>query len=268
METKWSVILRRSAILLICITVLLFEAVMYNRYYRIGCTTQELELQTMLPAQASVQETEVPQEKVVYLTFDDGPSKVTPQVLDVLKQEGVPATFFVMAAENNKEFLPTLERTVAEGHLVALHTCTHEYKKIYQNADSFWEDIEALKQAIAPYGCGEANILRFPGGSSNTVSRKYGGSDLMKTLKAQATEKGYRYVDWNVCGNDSIGGTPSAAHIYRDVVNSVDGQDVCVVLLHDAATNKNSAQALPDMIKWFKNAGYRFDTVDHLDRQI
>lgn len=275
MEMKWSIILRRSAITLMVAALLLFEAVALQRYTVPGCRAEDLALQNLLPAQAPVSGgalTDSPKptsdEKVVYLTFDDGPSATTEAVLDVLQTEGVPATFFVMADGNNEKHLPLLERSVVEGHLIALHTCTHTYKKIYQSPEAFWADIEALKANLAPYGCGNTPILRFPGGSTNTVSRKYGGSEIMKTLKAQATERGYRYVDWNVCGNDSVGGTPSAANIYRDVLDDVDNKNVCVVLLHDSPTNKNTAQALPDIIKWFKNAGYRFDTVDHLDRQI
>ena len=203
-------------------------------------------------------------EKVVYLTFDDGPSATTDTVLDVLKEEGVPATFFVVSAENNAKYLPTLARTVAEGHLVGLHSASHRYSKIYSSTDAFWQDIDELQAAIAPYVPEPCTCLRFPGGSSNTVSRKYGGSGIMKELKAQAEEKGYRVVDWNVCAEDAVGGHPTVQEIYDNVVREVDDRASCVVLMHDTAATKNTAKALPDIIRWFKNAGYRFDTVDHL----
>ena len=263
METNWNVILRRSGLVVICLSVLFFEAVMLSKGSAVGCSAEDLELQNILPAQAST-DSAAPQEKVVYLTFDDGPSKITEQVLDTLKAENVPATFFVISAENNAEYLPLLSRTVSEGHVVALHTCTHAYKEIYASPEAFWQDIENLKTALAPYGCSESKILRFPGGSTNTVSYKYGGSGIMKTLKAQALERGYRFVDWNISADDSLGGKPSASHIYSKVINGVGSKTSCVVLMHDSSINKATAQALPDIITWFKNAGFRFDTIDHL----
>ena len=206
------------------------------------------------------------EDKVVYLTFDDGPSKPTESVLDVLQAEGVPATFFVMAAENNEKYLPILERTAAEGHLIALHTCTHEYNQIYQSAEAYWEDLAALREKLLPYVPAEQEIqwIRFPGGSSNTVSHRYGGSGIMKQLAAEAGERGLVYIDWNVSAEDAVGGHPSASTIYNNIVRGVDGKDICIVLMHDTNATKNTAAALPDVIRWFKNAGYRFDTVDHL----
>ena len=87
----------------------------------------------------------------------------------------------------------------------------------------------------------------------------------MKDLKAQATEKGYHYVDWNVCADDAIGGHPSAEKIYNNVIRDVGDKHRCIVLMHDTKATQNTAAALPDIIRWFKNAGYRFDTVDHLE---
>ena len=230
----------------------------------VGCSnddlTAPLEVMTEDPSE---------EEKVVYLTFDDGPSSTTEAVLAILKKEEVPATFFVIAAENNEKYLPLLERTAAEGHMIALHTCTHDYKAIYQSPSAYWQDIDALKEKLSAYVDPQELVwLRFPGGSTNTVSHKYGGSSIMKDLKAQATEKGYHYVDWNVCADDAIGGHPSAEKIYNNVIRDVGDKHRCIVLMHDTKATQNTAAALPDIIRWFKNAGYRFDTVDHLEREI
>ena len=208
-------------------------------------------------------------DKVVYLTFDDGPSATTESVLDTLKAEGVPATFFVMAADNNEEYLPLLERTVQEGHLIALHTCSHDYKSIYKSPDAYWDDLQKLREKLLPYVPADHEIkwLRFPGGSTNTVSHRYGGSDIMKKLKADAESRGFTYVDWNVCAEDSLGGHPSASTIYNNIIREVGDKNTCVVLMHDTNATKNTAAALPDVIRWFKNAGYRFDTVDHLEKK-
>lgn len=112
----------------------------------VGCTQEDLaDTRAVMAVQASVSGSTDAQsgaaaDKVVYLTFDDGPSATTESVLDTLKAEGVPATFFVMAADNNEEYLPLLQRTVQEGHLIALHTCSHDYKSIYKSPDAYWDD--------------------------------------------------------------------------------------------------------------------------------
>lgn len=206
--------------------------------------------------------------KVVYLTFDDGPSAVTEQVLDVLLKEDVCASFFVMGDKCHEKYLPLLSRTIAQGNLVALHSFAHEYSQIYKSDKAFWEDISALRIKLEPYVDDIPNILRFPGGSTNTVSRKYGGREIMNVLKQEATDNGYKYVDWNVCANDAVGGHPSAKQIFNTVTKQSEGISTCVVLFHDTNNTKTTAEALPDIIKYFKDKGYRFDTVDHLDKQI
>ena len=103
--------------------------------------------------------------------------------------------------------------------------------------------------------------LRFPGGSTNTVSRRYGGKGLMQQLKTEAEENGYRWVDWNVCAEDAVGGKPSADTIYRNVVRETGEQTHCVVLMHDSSTTRTTAEALPDIVQWYADNGYTFLTV-------
>ena len=115
-------------------------------------------------------------EKWVCLTFDDGPSKTTPAVLDALNAAGVKATFFVVATGYNEKYLPLIADAAAAGHQIALHSASHEYSDIYQSAAAYWQDIELLKERISPYvNTASLHYLRFPGGSTNTVSRRYGG---------------------------------------------------------------------------------------------
>ena len=134
-------------------------------------------------------ETAVP--KIVCLTFDDGPSAHTPEILDILEKEHVPATFFVCAQDANEAHLDKIADIAAAGHQIALHSASHQYSKIYRSTDAFWQDIKELRQAISPYVDADSlTWLRFPGGSTNTVSHKYGGSGIMKRLKAQAEERG------------------------------------------------------------------------------
>ena len=208
-------------------------------------------------------------EKWVCLTFDDGPSKTTPEVLAALDAAGVHGTFFVVATGYNEKYLPLLTQAAAAGHQIALHSASHEYSDIYRSSAAYWKDIALLKQRIAPYVDAESiRYLRFPGGSTNTISHRYGGSDIMKKLKADAESRGFTYVDWNVCAEDSLGGHPSASTIYNNIIREVGDKNTCVVLMHDTNATKNTAAALPDVIRWFKNAGYRFDTVDHLEKKI
>lgn len=231
------------------------------------CSTADLaaEPQAVL---ASAQQAGVdPELRRVFLTFDDGPSKNTPAVLRILAENQVTATFFVIAAENNIDYLPLVQQEVEQGCQVALHSCTHDYKQIYRSTDAYWEDIEELKRQLSAYiDVSGLNCLRFPGGSTNTVSRKYGGKTLMQELKQQAEERGYHWIDWNVCAEDAAGGKPSASEIYQNVIGGVKDQKNCVVLMHDTAATGTTVEALPEIIAWFKENGYTFCTVQELYR--
>ena len=217
------------------------------------------------PAASVPEELPAPPEKWVCLTFDDGPSKTTPDVLAALNVAGVKATFFVVATGYNEKYLPLIAEAAAAGHQIAFHSASHEYSDIYQSPDAYWEDIALLQERISPYILTDGiHYLRFPGGSTNTVSRRYGGKGIMSELKAQAEEKGYTYVDWNVCAEDAVGGKPSANTIYRNVVRETGEQTQCIVLMHDSATTRTTAEALPDIIQWYKDQGFAFCTVEQV----
>ena len=235
----------------------------------IGCRENDLtpvpDTEFLTPAPSSepaVSQLPAPPEKWVCLTFDDGPSKTTPAVLEALNHAGVKATFFVVATGYNEKYLPLLTEASAAGHQIALHSASHEYSDIYRGSDAYWQDIALLKQRVSPYISAESiRYLRFPGGSTNTVSRRYGGKGLMKQLKSEVEQKGYQWVDWNVCAEDAVGGHPSADTIYRNVVRETGEQTHCVVLMHDSATTRTTAEALPDIIRWYTDNGYAFLTV-------
>ena len=201
-------------------------------------------------------------EKWVCLTFDDGPSKTTPEVLAALDAAGVHGTFCVVATGYHEKYLPLLTQAAAAGHQIALHSASHEYSDIYRSSAAYWKDIALLKERIAPYVDAESiRYLRFPGGSTNTVSRRYGGKGLMQQLKTEVEQRGWQWVDWNVCAEDAVGGHPSADTIYRNVVRETGEQTHCVVLMHDSATTRTTAEALPDIIRWYTDNGYTFLTV-------
>ena len=233
-----------------------------------GCTQQDLtpvpDTSALCPAAAAFADNagSAQPEKWVCLTFDDGPSRTTPAVLTALDAAGVHGTFFVVATGYNEKYLPLLTQAAAAGHQIALHSASHEYSDIYDSSDAYWEDIALLKERIAPYVDVESiRYLRFPGGSTNTVSRRYGGKGLMKQLKSEVEQKGWQWVDWNVCAEDAVGGHPSADTIYRNVVRETGQQTNCIVLMHDSASTRTTAEALPDIIQWYADNGYTFLTV-------
>ena len=169
---------------------------------------------------------------------------------------------FVVATGYNEKYLPLLTQAAAAGHQIALHSASHEYSDIYRSSAAYWKDITLLKERIAPYVDAEnIRYLRFPGGSTNTVSRRYGGKGLMQQLKTEVEQRGWQWVDWNVCAEDAVGGHPSADTIYRNVVRETGEQTHCVVLMHDSATTRTTAEALPDIIRWYTDNGYAFLTV-------
>lgn len=204
-------------------------------------------------------------EKWVCLTFDDGPSKTTPDVLSALNAAGVYGTFFVVATDYNEKYLPLLTEAASAGHQIALHSASHEYSDIYRSSEAYWADIALLKERIAPYVDAESiRYLRFPGGSTNTVSHRYGGRQIMQQLKAQAEQKGYAWIDWNVCAEDATASHPNAAQILRNVQNDAKDQSICVVLMHDTNATHETVKALPDILEWFAAKGYHFFTVQQM----
>ena len=215
-------------------------------------------------AAAAAQDPALP--KMVCLTFDDGPSKNTDAILQILDENQIPATWFVCAQDANETYLPKIADILAAGHQIALHSASHEYAKIYRSTDAFWRDIAELKDALRPYLDPDAlEWLRFPGGSTNTVSHRYGGSDIMKRLKAQTEERGLHWIDWNVCAEDATASHPNAAQILRNIKREAEGRDICVVLMHDTKATGQTVQALPDIVQYFKELGYAFCTVAQMD---
>lgn len=200
--------------------------------------------------------------KTAYLTFDDGPSKNTRKILDILKENDVTGTFFVITAKEQEQYFPLIEEIENEGHLVALHTSTHRYKNIYKNTEKFWADMKEEEEKLAPYISKIPKIMRFPGGSTNTVSRKYGGSSIMKILKEQAVEKGYVYFDWNVSAGDAGGSKISSERIFSNIIKDAKEKNSAIILLHDTKNTDETVKALPKIIKWLKENNFEIARLD------
>ena len=197
------------------------------------------------------------EEKQVYLTFDDGPSKdVTPQILDILKEYDVKATFFVLGARVDL-YPETLKRAFNEGHYIANHGYSHQYSKIYENKDTvFQEYVECDNSIRNAIGNPDFNsyLFRFPGGSSGGRYEK---------VKAEAREHfksyGVAYTNWNCLTGDAEGKNTKEECI-QEFMETKEGRNSLVVLMHDSNEKTQTVEALPDIIMQLKNEGYTFKT--------
>lgn len=192
---------------------------------------------------------------VIYLTFDDGPSYLTNEILDILDREGIKATFFVCGANESTK------RAYNSGHTIGLHSNTHNYSYIYTSSDNYFNDLNNISDKVFNVINIRPNIIRFPGGSSNTVSRKY-NNGIMSYLTAQVVNRGYNYFDWNVDSNDAGSDINNSSNIYYNVINNVSHNRTNVVLMHDSANHRATVNALSDIIRYGKNNGYTFKAID------
>lgn len=193
-----------------------------------------------------------PTDKVVYLTFDDGPGPYTQKLLDILDKYNVKATFFVTHGYPNYENL--IGEEARRGHTVAVHSYTHKYDQIYRSVDAFFEDFNKMNDVIKAQTGQEATILRFPGGSSNTVSRKY-CPGVMTALTNEMNNRGILYADWNVSSGDA-GETTSTQQVITNVINGIQKNHVSTILQHDI--KDFSVNAVEQIIQWGKSNGYTF----------
>ena len=196
-----------------------------------------------------------PNIKTIYLTFDDGPSSVTPKILDVLKKENVKATFFMIGKDDS--YNDIIKRVKKEGHTVAIHSNTHDYEQIYTSVDNYFNDLYALRDKLKKITGEEATIIRFPGGSSNTVSRFNSG--IMTTITKEVTRRGFRYFDWNIDSGDT--GRIGSDAIVENVTSQLGSYHTYVVLMHDYWQNQQTADALERIIHYGKEHGYHFDRI-------
>ncbi|MDE7453426.1 MAG: polysaccharide deacetylase [Clostridia bacterium] len=186
--------------------------------------------------------------KCVYLTFDDGPSdKVTPKILDALKEENVKATFFIIGRQAQTR-LPILKRAFAEGHTLGVHSYSHEYRKIYSSEQSLLKDIDDCNEVIKSVTGKYSDVYRFPGGS-------YG---LSNSLISAVTSHGMRYVDWNASVRDAEIYEATPEQLYTAAVTTASNSQRIVLLAHDSTTKSSTAEALREIIHYFKNNGYSF----------
>ena len=202
---------------------------------------------------------------VIYLTFDDGPGAYTNQILDILKKYDIKATFFVTNGGSDDDIL----REFNEGHTVGLHTASHNYD-IYKSVDTYFDDLNKVQERVTRITGTRAKYIRFPGGSSNTISRSR-CKGIMTILANKVTEAGYRYYDWNslvedagACASRKV--TDKNACVLKYFKNTISYNKINVVLLHDIKSY--TANSLENMILYAKNQGYIFKALDDEAPQI
>ncbi len=179
----------------------------------------------------------------VYLTFDDGPSGNTGRILDILAEYDVKATFFVVGKEEER-YQPLYKRIVEEGHTLAMHSYSHKYNEIYQSKESFVEDLTKLQEFLYNTTGVWCRYCRFPGGSSNTVSRVD-----MHELIAYLEEQDMSYFDWNIVSGDATSGYISADAIVRNSTANLQSFPEAIILMHDASDKNSTVEALPRLIE-------------------
>ena len=193
-----------------------------------------------------------PGNKVVYLTFDDGPSKYTSRLLDILDKYGVKATFFV--TNQFPAYQNMIGETYRRGHTIALHTYSHQYGTIYKNETAYYNDLEAIKNIVVQQTGATPTIVRFPGGTSNTVSKKY-CSGIMTSLASSISYHGFLYCDWNVSSGDA-GGVKTTDGVTNNVISGIQKHNVSIVLQHDITSY--SVEAVEKILFWGIQNGYTF----------
>lgn len=192
--------------------------------------------------------------KVIYLTFDDGPGNHTGRLLDILAKYDVKATFFM----NYTGAIGYASRIAAEGHAIGNHTASHNFAKIYSSEEAFWNDLYYMQSVLADLTGQTTYLVRFPGGTSNSVSKAY-NQGIMTRLSQQLRDQGYRYFDWNVDSNDA-GGATTAEEVFCNVISGISGKKTAVVLQHDV--HGFSVDAVESIIIWGLANGYTFLPLD------
>ncbi len=194
----------------------------------------------------------------VYLTFDDGPSDRTSDILEILGRYDIKATFFVCGGEDEKS-QQLMRDIVNAGHTIGIHSISHDYEKIYSSVESYLDDFNETYTCIYNATGVKPQIFRFPGGSINNYNR----FTYMQII-AEMTRRGFVYYDWNVSGEDAVRGADWTS-IYNNIMSGIKSNtaDRAIVLLHDSQSKENTVFVLEDIIDRLLEDGYKFDKLDN-----
>ena len=193
--------------------------------------------------------------KTAYLTFDDGPSDRTPEILEVLERYGVKGTFFVVGGDS-EQGRQRMRDIVAAGHTLGVHSYTHDYKKIYASVEAFLDDFAQEYNLILDATGVAPQIFRFPGGSVNAYN---GGT--YKEIISEMVRRGFVYYDWNRQTGDAVKKTPSAPVLVQNALKGVNSTQRIILLAHDNRRYTNVVQALPEIIEGYQAAGFSLEAL-------
>jgi peptidoglycan/xylan/chitin deacetylase (PgdA/CDA1 family) len=198
------------------------------------------------------------EDKVIYLTFDDGPGPYTQQLLDVLDKYDVKVTFFVTGQFS--DYFDMIGEEAKRGHTVAIHSYTHDFYTVYASVDDYFADFDRMQEIIQEQTGQTTNLFRFPGGSSNTISSFNPG--VVSSIAARAEELGYHYFDWNCSSGDASGTELTPEQVVSNVTSDIanNPENYSVVLQHDI--KEFSVNAVEDIILWGLDNGYIFRALD------
>jgi len=194
--------------------------------------------------------------KIAYLTFDDGPSENTFEILDLLEEKNIKATFFIVGSSITEDGEDCLERMIHEGHTIGIHTYSHMCNEIYCSVERYLEDFNTVYQQIYDITGERVNIYRFPWGSNNGYSK-----GIKDALMEEMERRGFTCYDWNVSADDSFG-NPTPYSIRHNIEKDLKKNDYPIILMHDSISNDLSVRMLPEIIKMLSGKGYEFGTLD------
>ncbi|MDR9748709.1 polysaccharide deacetylase [Paenibacillus taichungensis] len=239
---KWSVLILRIVVLL-CV----FAASAGTTY-----------ASSVSGSDAPAPKEENPQDKVVYLSFDDGPGNHTREVLDILRKEQVLATFFVLG-EQAERYPEMIRAVVEDGHALGNHTFNHNYEQLYSDFKVFWKQIKQTESVVERITGFRPNLVRAPGGTYGHFDKSY--FNLLKL-------GGYTVMDWNVDSGDSKRKGVPAKEILRNATKVPAGARSVIVLMHDGGAHAETVKALPGIIKYYSDQGFRFETMKASDEPV
>lgn len=199
--------------------------------------------------------------KTAYLTFDDGPSCLTDKYLDILDDEGVKATFFVIGQQIEGEYKKTIKREIRQGHEIGIHTYTHEAEEIYCDCQTYYNDVMKVRDELEKGFGYKPKLVRFPWGSANSYISSY-----RKDIIERFQNAGLGYADWNVSAEDSVG-NPTGESVMRNIRKDYAKYCEPVLLMHDSGSNKVTLSVLKNIITELKEQGYAFDTLSNRSKK-
>ena len=199
--------------------------------------------------------------KAVYLTFDDGPSQQTLNILKVLRENNVKATFFVIG-KTDETSRAIMKQIVDEGHTIGIHSYTHNYEKIYSSVEAYLDDFNSMNNLIYEATGIKPSIFRFPGGSINTYNEA-----TYQDIIEEMSRRGFTYYDWNVSSLDTLSNA-TVASINSNVVDEVSKHSRSIVLFHDSDGKIQTVNSLDGIIRDLNDYGYTLDSLTNKIKPI